>query len=416
MPSQILSAVVSYLVSTSNHNGSCLRRYFRQLFLISYLHQTTTVVAFADTFGSCFLSRIYIKPQPLVGVNRIPCCCFLSRIYIKPQPYLCLSLRVLVVSYLVSTSNHNNELVGKFNALVVSYLVSTSNHNECWLWMETNLVVSYLVSTSNHNAPNAHPQAAEVVSYLVSTSNHNQSVAVPLAVGLFLISYLHQTTTILVLYRIVDKLFLISYLHQTTTQGCGAGAVCTLFLISYLHQTTTYWLLMFHHRGCFLSRIYIKPQRACSKHTSACVVSYLVSTSNHNRTLTLAFIGQLFLISYLHQTTTGTFRKHSSRCCFLSRIYIKPQLAIHWEARLRVVSYLVSTSNHNCFCFCHSVSLLFLISYLHQTTTKCVCQIRALVLFLISYLHQTTTKDKDFSKRHELFLISYLHQTTTMKL
>ena len=55
--------------------------------------------------------------------------------------------------------------------------------------------------------------------------------------------------------------------------------------------------------------------------------------------------------------------------CFLSRIYIKPQLVNIAFKGISVVSYLVSTSNHNLMPAVVQSELLFLISYLHQTTT-----------------------------------------------
>ena len=186
----------------------------------------------------CFLSRIYIKPQPCLLSFILTMSCFLSRIYIKPQlrpaAYQC----IFVVSYLVSTSNHNLEYFWSKVKSVVSYLVSTSNHNNGEMIKDEDLVVSYLVSTSNHNCSNSFPLALSVVSYLVSTSNHNTC---PVLVDHFM-------------------LFLISYLHQTTTPR---------------QSTTT-------STSCFLSRIYIKPQLPSRDVLLIDVVSYLVSTSNHN--------------------------------------------------------------------------------------------------------------------------------------
>ncbi len=99
----------------------------------------------------CFLSCIYIKPQPISASAIITDCCFLSCIYIKPQHNVVLFVFKNVVSYLVSTSNHNR--YGHVIVLlsVVSYLVSTSNHNNHYQQETTVMVVSYLVSTSNHN-------------------------------------------------------------------------------------------------------------------------------------------------------------------------------------------------------------------------------------------------------------------------
>ena len=77
----------------------------------------------------------------------------------------------------------------------------------------------------------------------------------------------------------------------------------------------------------------------------------------------------LYLIEILHQTTTRRNVKRSSRCCILSKFYIKPQLchgACYYTA---VVSYRNSTSNHNCADRISSFLRLYLIEILHQTTT-----------------------------------------------
>ena len=165
-----------------------------------------------------------------------------------------------------------------------------------------------------------------VVSYLVSTSNHN-----------LLLSLIQE-----------ERLFLILYLHQTTTNG-----TCLL-----------------QRNCCFLSCIYIKPQHNLATKEDVSVVSYLVSTSNHNNLTNLVNTYGLFLILYLHQTTTVQASLSSFKGCFLSCIYIKPQLnSVNGTANI-VVSYLVSTSNHNAIAIYPSYPLLFLILYLHQTTTN----------------------------------------------
>ena len=85
------------------------------------------------------------------------------------------------------------------------------------------------------------------------------------------------------------------------------------------------YFLFFSKYSCFLSRIYIKPQQNVRHIHQARVVSYLVSTSNHNRRRRNTYGAWLFLISYLHQTTTCHLEVISDSRCFLSRIYIKPQ-------------------------------------------------------------------------------------------
>ena len=78
-----------------------------------------------------------------------------------------------------------------------------------------------------------------------------------------------------------------------------------------------------------------------------------------------------------------------------------------------VVSYFHFTSNHNIRLFRHRFIRLFLISILHQTTTRRSYSWTTKGLFLISILHQNTTGNKLSHRRARLFLISILHQTTT---
>ena len=99
--------VVSYRNSTSNHNHLVREEDQPQLYLIEILHQTTTSV---DGWGS-------IQS------------CILSKFYIKPQLWAMFAMLFGVVSYRNSTSNHNIARVMNPGVKVVSYRNSTSNHN-----------------------------------------------------------------------------------------------------------------------------------------------------------------------------------------------------------------------------------------------------------------------------------------------
>ena len=252
--------VVSYRNSTSNHNSASSASLLVVLYLIEILHQTTTCGKCEECLRRCILSKFYIKPQ----------------------------LRFI----------HNSLVV------VVSYRNSTSNHN-CW---------------------------DEGDAFL----------------QLYLIEILHQTTTELPSSKIRTTLYLIEILHQTTTTASGRSRSSPLYLIEILHQTTTMLAATPSTYSCILSKFYIKPQpRAnhimkrmvvsyrnstsnhnllflsdvtnivvsyrnstsnhnfCVSHASRyTVVSYRNSTSNHNNGLINGFLGQLYLIEILHQTTT----------------------------------------------------------------------------------------------------------------
>ena len=99
----------------------------------------------------------------------------------------------------------------------------------------------------------------------------------------------------------------------------------------------------------------------------------------------------LYLILFLHQTTTPQRLSLLIISCILFCFYIKPQLTEAKYYDKTVVSYFVSTSNHNDIQVHKLEDRLYLILFLHQTTTAEVCDLRAYVLYLILFLHQTTT-------------------------
>ena len=143
--------VVSYSISTSNHNHFGESIGFISLYLIPFLHQTTTIEVFLLLTLGCILFHFYIKPQH----------------YYDIQTFL------KVVSYSISTSNHNFPICMDLNRVVVSYSISTSNHNLKDVQEVRRRVVSYSISTSNHNILRRNNVLKEVVSYSISTSNHN---------------------------------------------------------------------------------------------------------------------------------------------------------------------------------------------------------------------------------------------------
>ena len=99
----------------------------------------------------CILFKNYIKPQPSTRVPPHPGSCILFKNYIKPQREPGALRKQRVVSYLKTTSNHNNTRTRTWSASVVSYLKTTSNHNGVDREVVRRVVVSYLKTTSNHN-------------------------------------------------------------------------------------------------------------------------------------------------------------------------------------------------------------------------------------------------------------------------
>ena len=122
---------------------------------------------------------------------------------------------------------------------VVSYSISTSNHNNVDLLLDCQWVVSYSISTSNHNYQSLSNSARRVVSYSISTSNHNNNFFYIFYIKLYLIPFLHQTTTIFVLAQ--------------------APSRCILFHFYIKPQLLHTIKILFG--GCILFHFYIKPQQ-----------------------------------------------------------------------------------------------------------------------------------------------------------
>ena len=189
-----------------------------ELFIILFLHQTTTLSGQRQTWLCCLSSCSYIKPQLSDFICTFAMCCLSSCSYIKPQRRSESGYTVGVVYHLVPTSNHNDEDVAQRDVLVVYHLVPTSNHNSSFYVRHTNVVVYHLVPTSNHNYTHWFMVCSLVVYHLVPTSNHNR---------------LPKTSN-------GQRLFIILFLHQTTTRDAPTFSHSTLFIILFLHQTTTY--------------------------------------------------------------------------------------------------------------------------------------------------------------------------------
>ena len=251
--------VVSYRNSTSNHNKNNGATAIKMLYLIEILHQTTTLISVSSFSTSCILSKFYIKPQLPVALLRY----------------------VVVVSYRNSTSNHNGLAAIPSGRML--YLIEILHQTTTPAALQLLLVVLYLIEilhqTTTVDVHEFHevrcilskfyikPQPwitsfvlTIVVSYRNSTSNHNCAGGWPHARGLYLIEILHQTTTCPVVTLRVEMLYLIEILHQTTTAGLSIGLMYGLYLIEILHQTTTQRETRRIHRGCILSKFYIKPQ------------------------------------------------------------------------------------------------------------------------------------------------------------
>ena len=208
--------VVSSIVPTSNHNDWYSLHYSSQLYLLLFLHQTTTHISLMSVLPCCIFYCSYIKPQLSSGVGLHDGRCIFYCSYIKPQqpaqtrhpPLRC----IFYCSYI--KPQRRSKDYGK----------------------------------------------SGVVSSIVPTSNHNYLGGILAPFTLYLLLFLHQTTTLGLDGRLCLALYLLLFLHQTTTGDLHRLQVLPLYLLLFLHQTTTIEQMASLYMCCIFYCSYIKPQ------------------------------------------------------------------------------------------------------------------------------------------------------------
>ena len=170
---------------------------------------------------------------------------------------------------------------------------------------------------------------------------------------LYIVLFLHQTTTLLSLYPHPAQLYIVLFLHQTTTPWGLAQSLVRLYIVLFLHQTTTpnehyrinprlYIVLFLHQtttirRNCRVNNCcisyysYIKPQPSGKKIAINAVVYRTIPTSNHNSFINHPLGISLYIVLFLHQTTTMEKIPNQKEGCISYYSYIKPQHEIFWK-------------------------------------------------------------------------------------
>ena len=188
-----------------------------------------------------------------------------------------------------------------------------------------------------------------VVSYVFPTSNHNSFA------------------------RLTDKTRVVSYVFPTSNHNYLRvhGFRHLLYLMFFLHQTTTRAEKQTRQISCILCFSYIKPQ--------------------HLRMAGQAGLSCILCFSYIKPQPQRDIASEWFSCilCFS---YIKPQPYCIVGKNIGVVSYVFPTSNHNAALDINPERRLYLMFFLHQTTTRAVKPIQRMLLYLMFFLHQTTTK------------------------
>ena len=161
------------------------------------------------------------------------------------------------------------------------------------------------------------------------TSNHNCASALLWQKGLYIVRFLHQTTTRTALWSDNGVLYIVRFLHQTTTCQLLNAFSMMLYIVRFLHQTTT---------G-------VPPLVSCSL-----VVYRPFPTSNHNRDI-----------------------QHPDRDQVVYRPF--PTSNHNYNEDVNEASVVVyrpfPTSNHNYLAGTSISHMLYIVRFLHQTTTFC---------------------------------------------
>ena len=224
--------------------------------------------------------------------------------YIKPQPCWDLENNVAVVYRTIPTSNHNCRLSRPLCLLLYIVLFlhqTTTEHKDCCMKARCISYYSYIK-----------PQLCwytflswYVVYRTIPTSNHNWARWVLLSWRLYIVLFLHQTTTFICFLYLCTVLYIVLFLHQTTTNWWFRwNSYCCISYYSYIKpqpkRSIRAWCL-----GCISYYSYIKPQPVGLKYLKILVVYRTIPTSNHNETVTLTPGQKLYIVLFLHQTTTA---------------------------------------------------------------------------------------------------------------
>ena len=143
-----------------------------------------------------------------------------------------------------------------------------------------------------------------VVYRTIPTSNHNLLCRLLHLLVLYIVLFLHQTTTVVDYKQHRSLLYIVLFLHQTTTWRAAILIFSMLYIVLFLHQTTT-------------------------EHPE------------------LHFPLWLYIVLFLHQTTTPGARTATLSCCISYYSYIKPQHKQIVRFLGTVVYRTIPTSNHN---------------------------------------------------------------------
>ena len=165
------------------------------LYIVLFLHQTTTIRSTTKNLQSCISYYSYIKPQPRIFLTALNSVVYRTIPTSNHNHSSCFPRKIFVVYRTIPTSNHNPISSITIVLDVVYRTIPTSNHNFQSLWKYFEQVVYRTIPTSNHNPISTLYIALQVVYRTIPTSNHNCNNPVLVNTSLYIVLFLHQTTT-----------------------------------------------------------------------------------------------------------------------------------------------------------------------------------------------------------------------------
>ena len=121
------------------------------LYIVLFLHQTTTDSRYNCNRYRCISYYSYIKPQHIIRSLYHRCVVYRTIPTSNHNRRMTGMQCVIVVYRTIPTSNHNMFDYNRYYASVVYRTIPTSNHNEFVIYEVSNKVVYRTIPTSNHN-------------------------------------------------------------------------------------------------------------------------------------------------------------------------------------------------------------------------------------------------------------------------
>ena len=164
---------------------------------------------------------------------------------------------------------------------------------------------------------------------------------------LYIVLFLHQTTTFAhTAHKRFGCISYYSYIKPQQAFRLGLLAQRCISYYSYIKPQQAFRLGLLAQR-CISYYSYIKPQRIWSRAACRKVVYRTIPTSNHNTIAKLAYKLALYIVLFLHQTTTYLWGEKNWPRCISYYSYIKPQPNASPAECPPVVYRTIPTSNHN---------------------------------------------------------------------